>query len=329
MNDGTLTMSIVIPTYGREGVLTDTIEQLLAQTDSTPGFIELIVVDQTARHAEDTQARLDRWRQDGRIRWIHFDIPHLTRAMNHGLQQAAGQIVLFVDDDIIPCPDLLIQHLDAYRRIPDLWGIVGQVLQPGEKPEVLPYTARGGALRRYMDFPYRRTEGAFIENAIACNFSVVRDKAIALGGFDENYGPPVASRFETEFAKRLIKAGGRIWFEPKASIRHLRAPSGGTRSQGSHMSSASPCFGVGDYYFALKHDSGWEQGWYILKRPFREIRTRFHLRHPWWIPVKFVGELRAIAEALSLHRRGPQLIRVTPSTSQDSICKIADGCTPG
>jgi len=38
------------------------------------------------------------------------------------------------------------------------------------------------------------------------------------------------------------------------------------------------------------------------------VCTRFHLSHPWWIPVKFIGELRAIVLAYRLHKAGPCLI---------------------
>jgi hypothetical protein len=41
---------------------------------------------------------------------------------------------------------------------------------------------------------------------------------------------------------------------------------------------------------------------YILRCPFREVCTKFHLSHPWYIPVKFVGELRAFWRAGRLRR---------------------------
>jgi len=143
---------------------------------------------------------------------------------------------------------------------------------------------------------------------MAGNLSVKRDRALAVGGFDANFTPPVAYRFETEFARRLVAAGGRIRFEPRASIRHLRAARGGTRSQGGHLTSSSPVHGVGDYYYALRCGRGWERFWYVLRRPLREVRTRFHLLHPWYIPVKLVGEVRALALAVRLHRGGPRLL---------------------
>ena len=145
---------------------------------------------------------------------------------------------------------------------------------------------------------------------MAGNLSVKKEAALRAGGFDENFIPPVSFRFETEFARRLIAAGGKIRFEPSASIRHLRAGQGGTRTQGSHLSSASPVHGVGDYYYALRCGRGLERIGYMLFRPFREVRTRFHGSHPWFIPVKWIGELRAFMLACQLNARGSRLLEM-------------------
>jgi GT2 family glycosyltransferase len=158
-------------------------------------------------------------------------------------------------------------------------------------------------LRRDLDFRFYGTAPAWVTNVMAGNLSVKRDKALSLGGFDKNFIPPVSYRFETEFAKRVVLAGGKIRFEPKASIRHLRAASGGTRTLGSHLTSISPLHGVGDYYYALCCGKGWDRVGYMARRALREVCTRFHLWHPWWIPVKAVGELRAIWMALRLFEK--------------------------
>jgi glycosyltransferase involved in cell wall biosynthesis len=308
LSSGELSLSVVIPTYGRERVLVDTINHLLSQTIGDARFLEIILIDQTENHLPETTASLGAFSASGKIRWLRESTPNLTRAMNRGLIDARGDLVLFVDDDIVPDPNLLKWHLNAHFEHPEVSVVVGQILQPGEIAEDLNYVPRGGNLLRYLDFPFRRTRGAYIENAMAGNMSVVRSRALAIGGFDENFPPPVAARFETEFAKRIVSNSGRIWFEPNASIRHLRAPSGGTRSLGSHLTSAKPIYGVGDYYFAMRCGRGLERFLYVVRKPFREIRTKFHLRNPWWIPVKLLGEVRAFALALKLHSRGASLL---------------------
>ena len=301
-------LSIVIVTYNREDVLVDTISALEPLRSFLAESSELLIIDQTSRHLPRTEAALQGWELNRRIRWIRLSAPHLTKAMNIGLLEARGEVVLFVDDDINPLPTLLHEHLAAHRAHPEAWAVMGQVLQPGQQPVALPRRPNPSFLWRDLDFPFNSTLPAWIENAIACNLSVKRQEVLAIGGFDEAFPPPVASRFETEFAKRLVKAGGRIRFAPAAPLHHLAAGSGGTRSKGSHLTSVSPCYGVGDVYFALRCGRGWDRLWYVLRKPFREVRTRFHLRHPWWIPVKFLGELRAISLAFRLASAPPLLL---------------------
>ncbi len=351
-----MSLSIVIPTYGRDNVLCDTIRALIALETRAD---EILVVDQTLEHESATAERLAAWEAEGRIRWIRHQPPGTVGAMNRGVLEARRDIVLFLDDDIVPDDNLIRGHVKAYEKHPEAWAVVGQVIQPedvGEKdnrefrgePQKTQKDTEGETagpilkssesnlfhspnsrfkypllcilrflrlpffspsfLRQDLDFDFSGTDPAWVENVMAGNLSVRRERFLQLGGFDENFIPPVSYRFETEFAKRLIAAGGRIRFEPAASIRHLRVPSGGTRSRGSHLTSGSPIHGVGDYYFALRCGRGWQRLSYILRRPFREVCTRFHLRHPWWIPLKFVGELRAIWAALRLYRKGPKLL---------------------
>jgi len=300
-------ITIAIPTYGRDAVLLETVRQLAAQ-DPAAGAV--LVVDQTVAHDAQTTRQLQEWHQEGRIQWIRLERPSVVIAMNTALRVAVTTVVLFVDDDIIPAPGLVAAHAAAYEAVPEAWAVAGQVLQPGDTSKDVQFRGLTSGLTAFETFSFFSRQAQWIGNVMAGNLSVKRVSALEVGGFDENFIPPVAYRFETEFAHRLLAAGGRIWFEPRASLRHLRAVSGGTRSLGSHLTSASPLHGVGDYYYALRCGRGWERLVYMVRRPFREVRTRFHLGHPWWIPVKFIGELRALALALRLFRKGPKLLEM-------------------
>jgi len=300
-------LSIVIVTYNRSKVLVDTVNYLFELEGYTRSN-EIIIVDQTMNHTAEAQAALQKWADVDLIKWIRLPEPNLTGAMNRGLIEAQSDIVLYLDDDIVPHSKLLVAHLNAHRDKPSVAAVIGQILQPGEEPLDVTYEPKAGVLRAYMDFPFYSNEGCLIENAMAGNMSLKREIALRLKGFDEQFIPPVAARFESEFAKRLTSAGEKIWFEPKASIRHLAVSSGGTRAKGSHLNSAQPYFGFGDYYFALKHGSVLECIRYCITRFFREVRTKFHLANPWFIPVKWIGEIRAFAMALRASRKPPKLI---------------------
>lgn len=294
-------VSIVIATYGREEVLVETLKALLAIEAPAD---EILVVDETEQHELTTVDFLEKANLAGRIRWLKHSSPSGQVAkLNRGLAEAKSEIVLFLDDDVIPSKQLVRAHRQVYDQYPEAWAVVGQVIQPGEVAGGsvnLPDHSKS-LLRRDLDFRFNSNESAWVENVITCNLSVRRDRALALNGFDVNFAPPVAFRAETDFAKRIVAAGGRIRFEPNASLKHLRANRGGTRSVGQHLASGSPVHGVGDYYFALKHGKGWDRIRYIARRPFREVYTKFHLRQPWWIPIKFVGELRAIRMASKIY----------------------------
>jgi len=273
----------------REEVLLETVQQVLNQD---PRATEVIVVDQSPLHEAATETRLAELDRSGLITWIRLAEPSIPKSMNYGLRLASQPIVLFVDDDIVTARDLVGSHATAHTLFPEAKAVVGQVLQPGETGiAVKPSCPRTG-LYADLEFPFFSIDESWISNVMAGNLSVNREFALEIGGFDENF-TGVAYRFESEFARRLIAYGGRIRYCPRASINHLRASRGGTRSTGSHLTSADPKHGIGDYYFAFLQGNALESWCYSFRRLFREIRTRFHLTHPWWIPVKLFGEMRA------------------------------------
>ncbi len=45
-----------------------------------------------------------------------------------------------------------------------------------------------------------------------------------------------------------------------------------------------------------------------LQAPLRQVRTKFHLVHPWYIPIKLIGEIRAIFMGIFLYRLESKLL---------------------
>ena len=289
-------VSIIIPTYRREQVLVDSIRYLQALH---PPADEIVIVDQSEQHEPSTSEALQAWHDAGAIRWVPLTQPSITSAMNTGLAQARSEVVLFLDDDIIPDAGLVGAHARAQAE--GICAIVaGQVLQPGE--EVLAESPEAG------EFLFRSGKRAWVHELMGGNFSVKRAIALKLGGFDENF-VRVAYRFEAEFCDRATTAGEKILFEPAASIRHLKVGAGGTRSFGDHLTTIKPHHAVGAYYFLLRARHVKRRWWQMLLRPLRAVRTRHHLRHPWWIPLTLAAEFGGFVWALALRLRGPKLIR--------------------
>lgn len=288
-------VSVVIPTYQRERVLVETIDHLL-RLEVSPA--EILIVDQTERHEPGTYRELAGLEREGRIRWLRLSDPSVTHAMNVGLDKARNDIVLFLDDDIIPGAELIAAHARAQAQ--EACNIVaGQVLQPGEEP-----SAEAATDAQFRFCSVRRRH---ISELMGGNFSIKRRVALELGGFDENF-VHVAYRFEAEFASRALAAGEKILFEPEASIRHLKASTGGTRAYGEHLTTIKPSHSVGEYYYLLRSKATSRRALKILARPLRAIRTRHHLAHPWRIPGTLVAETWGFLWAVALAARGPRLI---------------------
>jgi len=288
-------ITIAIPTYNRGPILVETIERLLALD---PRANEIVIVDQTPEHPAPIKERLEAWSSGGQIRWERLEKPSVPGAMNHALRIAAQPIVLFLDDDLIPDSSLAGEHLRAHGD--GIWAVAGQVLQPGEEPQHFEESRLHRGALRDLEFPFRHDVAMDVENVMAGNLSVVREQALAIGGFDERF-LYAAYRFESDFARRVIAAGGRIRFEPRAQMRHLKLPTGGVRSHGDPRRTAAPTHSAGDYLFAIKHVPAF---WRYAARRFRQnVFTRYTVTHPIAIPMKAVAEIRGLILARRLARR--------------------------
>jgi GT2 family glycosyltransferase len=106
-----MTSSVLIPSYRRCALLEPCLGALARQTVA-PG--EILVVWQS----DDTPTR-DKAEELGRalglpLRAVHAPEAGVVSAENAALEQAAGEIILLLDDDAVAPPDWLARHLAHY-----------------------------------------------------------------------------------------------------------------------------------------------------------------------------------------------------------------------
>lgn len=303
------TVSVVIPTYNRNEVLINTINDLLELEHKAS---EILIIDQSLSHTTEVQKKLTEWHNNQSIQWVQISPPSIPNAMNKGTLLAQSEVVLFLDDDINTRSNLILEHAKAHLDI-NVNAVAGQVIQSWQEELDESQSAYLNDNQQDPDgFLFNSSKPCLVKRFMGGNTSFKRKDLLAVGGFDNNFFK-VAYRFEAESAERFIRSGRVILFQPKASIRHLKVEAGGTRSYGDHLTSLSPAHTVGMYYYFLVAKNQSNRWWRFFSSPFSHCVTRFHLSKPWYIPVTFTSHLSGLIWAICLRIKGQKLI------SQDEI----------
>lgn len=107
------TVSVVIPTFNRDQLVTRAVDSVLAQTLPPD---EVIVIDDGSR--DDTRDVLAVYGR--RIRYAFQENQGVAAARNHGLKLASGRYIAFLDSDDEWMPHKLerqIQHLESHPEV--------------------------------------------------------------------------------------------------------------------------------------------------------------------------------------------------------------------
>lgn len=222
--------SVVITTWKRPVLLRNTLRSLMEQ--SYPNYEVIVVCD-----GEDDEVRAiaEEFQHEQRLRWIfHSENQGLPAARNTGARGARGQVLLFLDDDVVADPDLVGVHMGHHRQAP-----------PGHRLAVISLTAeeRQTRLATYVDERLHtnwkqllesfrtalsadglESVGEEIEKMICfgLNGSISRDVFLSQQGFNEHFRK---SDEEAEFGLRLYLAGVDFVFEARTLLVHRNSKS--------------------------------------------------------------------------------------------------------
>ena len=214
-------VSIVIPTYNRGVYLRNTVHALLKQDYP---FLEIIIVDQSDDLALGIKA--DAFDKECKVKYFRSNEIGPPAAKNYGISKAQGEIILTLDDDIIPEQNLIVSHIQHYSN-PDIVSVAGRVFRPGEE-EI--HTMKVGRVK-----PNGLILGNFtssmkttVESAMGCNLSYRKDIFKKIGGYNTHYVGNFV-REESDLCFKIRRLGYKIIYEPEARILHVKAPRGGCR----------------------------------------------------------------------------------------------------
>ena len=199
-------VSVVVPVRNNAACLADCLSALCASAG--PGA-EIIVVDDAS--TDDTPAvaaragvgvlRLDRNAGAGAAR-------------NLGARHASGEVLLFVDSDVVVAPDTVERVVRVLAERPDVAAVFGSY-------DAAPRAA--GLVSQYRNLLHHfvHQHGDAEASTFWAGCGAVRRTAFgAVGGFDE--GPHWQSIEDIELGYRLRAAGHRILLDREIQVTHLK-----------------------------------------------------------------------------------------------------------
>ncbi|SFT34260.1 Glycosyltransferase, GT2 family [Geodermatophilus amargosae] len=208
--------SIVIPTYQRRDVLVETI-RALARLE-TPWPCELIVVvdgstDGSAEAARAVPVPFP-------VRVLEQDNQGAAAARNHGAGEARGEVLLFLDDDMVADPRLLVEHDAVLRQGAD--AVIGHIpLHPDSPRTLLSSGVEQWARERHERLLQTRGQLS-LGDLLTGQLSVRRDVFERAAGFDESFNARGEFGAEdTDFLHRLLRSGAAVRYAPGA-VTHQR-----------------------------------------------------------------------------------------------------------
>ena len=212
--------SVIIPSYNRKDDLEALLLALVNQTLPTDQY-EVILVDDGSTDGTDEFANTFRERSPMRLRFLKQDHRGAGAARNYGMQEASGQVFVFIDSDCIAPPNWLAEIRKAFDRDPSIDAFGGRDdasgdFSPLQKAINYAMTSflttgglRGGRKKRLAKF-YPRS----------FNMGVRREIIPKTGGFGH-----FKRAHDIELSHRIIQSGAKVVYLPEAVVFHKRRTS--------------------------------------------------------------------------------------------------------
>jgi len=210
-----MTVSVVVPTYNRAELLERTIPALANQATNGVSY-DVHFVDDGSRDGSSELLEKASIRYADRIH-CHF-LPHSggpSAPRNHGIRNCSGELLILLDDDIIPDSDFVLRHWEFHQRTPDNRAVaIGELYM---SPDV-----RRDPMSLFFDFPYgelRKQRNPGYLFFWSGNISLKRCFMLQHGMFRDDGSLPLLEDMECGY--RLAQQGMRLHFHPAARGLHV------------------------------------------------------------------------------------------------------------
>lgn len=137
-----------------------------------------------------------------------------AKARNQGALQATGDILFFIDSDVLVKPDTIERVAEAFESDPKLDGLIGSYDdEPGSRDFISQYK---NLMHCYVHQNGRRKSSTFWSGCGA----IRRELFHEMKGFDETYERPCIE--DIELGYRLMMQGRIVMLDPDLQVKHLK-----------------------------------------------------------------------------------------------------------
>lgn len=217
-------ISVILCTYNRCTSLAEALESVAASHLPEEDEWEVIVVDNNSKDQTRDVVESFHRRFPNRFRYIFESQQGLCHARNAGVREAKGQILVFTDDDLTVDPEWL-RNLTAALESGKWGGAGGRVVAAHSFNCPTWLSLQGsynlGGVLALFDLGDR--EGVTSEPPFGANMAFRKEMFEKYGYFrtdlDRSAGS-MLSNGDTEFGRRLLSHGERLWYQPSAVVFH-------------------------------------------------------------------------------------------------------------
>lgn len=216
-------ISVIMASFNGEDVLPRTLDSFRRLIVPKNG-VEFVLVDNCS--TDTTGQLMKNFLEEMPGKFVVEDRPGRSWALNAGIQNASGNILLFTDDDVIADQAWLVTFLDFSEKMTKYGVFGGQIrlewpLPP--KPWQREIEYRGRTLGAT---PIERPSGPLVYSEVkGANFCIRREFLRDASAFDPELGVsskgPMLAGEETDFVRRLQEGGVGVYYVKDALVRHI------------------------------------------------------------------------------------------------------------
>jgi GT2 family glycosyltransferase len=213
-NCSKINFTVVVPTHGRVSFIKNLFVSFQEALSKFNGEVEIFIIDSSQQ--EDSKKIESLCKQYG-ARYIKGPL-NVREKRNIGIEQAKGEIILFVDSDCELTPNIFKEHLKMYDE-PNTGCVLGVTEFIGKES----FTWKIVKRTKFLDaFYFAKTLSNYIDSApwgTCTNLSCKKKILQEVRGFDTTF-PFRLGGDDVDLGIRINKAGYRIKMNPNAVVLH-------------------------------------------------------------------------------------------------------------